>query len=189
MKTFKMKSPYAETQGEGPVQIPTEIDSFEISKDPKGEILIQSPEHSDLKIHYINPSEWNFHGGRHSRGDLFLMEFGWQSYTPSTFVLLWEGSFQDALEESAAYMKDHFPGVFVEFDEGDIKDARKDLAEEKGVEPSEISDNDAYEAATVDHMYTESGYLASDQWGGHKADHKLKEVALQIGKLLAPEDE
>lgn len=77
----------------------------------------------------------------------------------------------------------------IEFDEGDLKAARKDLAEEKGVPEDELDEGEVAEAATVDHTYTESGYLASDQWGGHEAQHRLKEVALEIGRILAPRDE
>jgi hypothetical protein len=186
MKTaFKMKTAF----GDDMVEVPTEIKGFEISKDPKGAILIVSPEHHDLKFHYINPGEWDEYVGRFSRGDLFAIEFGWQSYTSRTKVLLWASSFEEAVEEAADYMKDEYPGVFIEFTAKDVEEARKELAEEKGVKPSEIDDGDAQDAATVDHMYTESGYLASDQVAGHEAEGDLKEVALTIGQILLPKDE
>ncbi len=94
-------------------------------------------------------------------GDLYRFFFGaYGDYA----VMVWAYSVEDALEEAADYLKEHAPGLLV--NDAELKEL---FEEAKGeIEGFDPEDDDmvrqAWEAATEDLTYTESGHIASYEW-------------------------
>jgi hypothetical protein len=110
-------------------------------------------------IPIANPSDYNF---SRDTMPLFLFQFG--AYG-DTQVYAWGcHSLQDALEAAAEWLRDNAPGLFHEVDYAGA-------AADVGAPPDWDSDENVdlwservWEAAEVDLIYTESGYLASWEW-------------------------
>lgn len=77
-----------------------------------------------------------------------------------THVLAY-GCLEDALEDAAAVLKEHAPGMLCE---PDYEDARKDLAAELIGLSAEDADTMVAEYAESDLTYTESGWIPSHEW-------------------------
>ena len=135
---------------------------MDLQVDEKNQVFI---ERENAKLFVANPNEHAF------QDQLFYFQFG--AYA-CTHVLVFADSFEDALEEAAEWLRAHAPGVFHERSAEDLADARKELAEERGVKPEDLDDAEVEEFATQDLTYTESGYLASWEWFVRDADEKLK---------------
>lgn len=103
------------------------------------------------KIHVANPSDKSWTRGR------YLLWFGAHS---ATFVLAYANDLDSALEESAELLSREAPGLFVEPD--------YEHAENRPCEYVCGSCNLCMrhaEDAEADLTHTESGYLASWEWG------------------------
>lgn len=119
------------------------------------------------KIHVINPSDKSYTNQR------FVLWFG--ACAP-TYILVY-GHLEDCLELAAEWLADNEPGHITTNDEimELVREVLTDrvltegdyLAALEGTHET-LSPDDAYEIeeqATADLTYTESGYLASYEWG------------------------
>jgi hypothetical protein len=103
-----------------------------------------------------NPSERDYHM---EYGKLYLFQFG--AYG-TAYVYAWgNDGLDDALEEAAAWLKEHGPGLF---HEPDYADAANDIEAPEGWADDEEWACKVQERAETDLTYTESGYLASWEW-------------------------
>lgn len=122
-----------------------------------------------MKINVANPSEKSW------TNRSFLFVFG--AYG-CTYVLAYGDSLDDALESAAEWLADNAPGHIMAHDSEELADLHREaltgvmaeeLCEMAGIpcEKSYCSDPDdrAFEQATADLTYTESGYLTSYEWG------------------------
>jgi hypothetical protein len=193
--TFSYKSPW-----QGEVEIPTKIDSYEISMSRYDTIQIED---SDGRVfYYLNPESWQdfaridhkkkvAHYQPHRTGGLIAFWFG---QTGTTRLLLWANSLEDALEECGAWLKEHTPGHITEFSKEDFENAKKEVAEEEGIEEGDVEDEAVQQHLETDMTYTESGYIPSEEWGdvyipeGHQAPEKFVDMAMAIGHIVEPAD-
>lgn len=125
----------------------------------------------DVKYFVANSLEGPSREDTSYRG-IRLWEFQFGS-VGTTHVLVWTGKhsamrgtdIDSALEEAAGALDTWgLKGHFV--DDSEVKE----LIEEALEEDPELSDDEAYEAATADLTYTESGYLTSYEWTAHEVD-------------------
>lgn len=111
-------------------------------------------------IPLVNPLEVGFFDGTyrsyHREGGLYVLWFG--AYA-DTRLAVWQGSLDDALEEAAAWLAEFAPGHIVSDEE------IAELVREAQEEDPELDEGEAYEQATADLTYTESGYITSYEWG------------------------
>jgi hypothetical protein len=113
-------------------------------------VIEQEPDDRNPYV-LVNPLEYE----NRMRTQLFAMHFG--AYG-TTRLLLWADHLETALELAAEWLAQYAPGHIST--EEHIGQLVKEVQEE---EPG-ISDEDAYEKATADLTYTESGYLTSYEW-------------------------
>jgi hypothetical protein len=165
--------------------------------------------HADT-IPVINPNDVTFYD------NLYVMWFG--AYG-SIKVYVWARCFEDAFEEAAEYAGEHAPGVFTEPDYLDAaRDEyaeRESIGWEAGDHPTsryarvravysdgadpftpyrEDIDADAWqeavqERAETDLTYTESGYVASWEWGGADVTDATEHERVKAACLAACEDD
>jgi 8-oxo-dGTP pyrophosphatase MutT (NUDIX family) len=80
--------------------------------------------------------------------------------------MVWEASLEDALETAAGWLADNAPGLIMSPDDPELDVLYREACEELGEDPdSGEGPGDAWEQATADLTYTESGYLTSYEWG------------------------
>jgi hypothetical protein len=131
--------------------------------------------------------------GSPGRGGLYVLWF--DAHAPTRVAVFADGS-EAALEDAASFVKDHWPGDFV--DSEHLKNLYDEAMGELvagGADPEdEETQGKAQENATADMTYTESGYLGSDDWGfwcdsgeGHPCDQGLMDAIAVAGarELLA----
>lgn len=123
----------------------------------------------DGQTYYVaNSLEGPSREDKSTRG-ITLWDFQFGAYG-DTHVLVWTGKhsanrgIEDALEEAAGALADlGFKGHFVDEDE-----IAKLMVEAQEEDP-DLDEEEAFEAATTDMTYTESGYLTSYEW--HVGEH------------------
>lgn len=89
--------------------------------------------------------------------DLYAMYFG--AYG-TTRLLIWAGALESAIDPAVEWLAQYAPGHLSS--EEDVAKLMEEVREE---EPG-IDDEAAYDKATADLYYTESGYLTSYEWTG-----------------------
>lgn len=152
------------------------------------------------EFYLINASEWQEGFSREGwidypdGGHLICLWFGQIS---PMLILMWTSkfSFEAALEDAAGFLEgEGLKGYFV--DDAELKDlieeAKKELSEDSDNEEGESLDEKAYDQATADLTYTESGYITSYEWGEYslgRADFNLAKAAYIISRLMHPTDE
>ena len=158
---------------------------------------------SDGRKYYIlNPREiFDFRPygrgwGGAGRGGLHVLWIG--QHAPTRIGVFTDG-LEAALEEAAGFAKDHWPGLLI--DDAFLKtlhdEAKQELVEAGGDPEDEDLDGKAWEEATADMTYTESGHIGSDEWGiecdngeGHPCEQELMDaIALAAaGEILGSDD-
>lgn len=129
-----------------------------------------------------------------SRETLFDIWFG---QIGTSHVLVWAGSFEDALEEAAgAVMDKGLVGYFVSNEE--MEELYREACEEHGLPWEEFASHgmidekseEVLQDAEADLTYTESGWIPSDEWGGGEVyDGVVYERATRAAKLYHMWDE
>lgn len=177
-------------------------------------ILDQARTYAVAYVYMANPSD--VHGGRYSRNEagLYVLSFGWNL---QSHIGVWADSLDDALEEAASAAKDWDFNIFVSDEE--MKERYADAQRDIGYDPKEFEalrhpermdfaqsealssrEEDllsrAQERAEQDLLYTESGYMRSDEWNIYREPHspepsyqQLVEDAKALARLLNDEDE
>lgn len=110
-------------------------------------------------VHVVNPGERTYTRSR------FVLTFG--AYG-ATYCYVWADCLDDALECAAEWLLKHAPGHIMAHDSEALQALVREAADELGLPDDDVDHQDwgrAYEAATVDMTYTESGYLRSWEWG------------------------
>ncbi len=144
----------------------------------------------DTEYLVSNPTEYDYHGRPGRPGSLWLFSFG--AYADRR-VLVWEDSLEDALEEAAGCLQEAAPGTFV--DQESLDDLYKEAlaaSVEAGDDPEdEEVQSRAYETATTDLTYTESGYLPSWEWTVDEVQSNapLFTACFDLGRALEDADE
>lgn len=111
-----------------------------------------------------------------------------------TYVFVWGGSLEDALEEAAGWLADNAPGLLTS--EKEMAERFQEEAEDQGVSwpPEDWDDPEVEsvrEAAEADMTYTESGWIPSWEWYVnelHPGDELYAEVWEATIDRLAEED-
>lgn len=88
---------------------------------------------------------------------VWMFQFSHGGISTPTYIAVIGGNLEDALEEAAEWLAEHAPGYFV--DDANLKELHEEALEESGSDEEK-----AYEIATADLTYTESGYLESWNW-------------------------
>ncbi|MEO7221615.1 MAG: hypothetical protein ABIY37_04005 [Devosia sp.] len=173
-------------------EVPTEIEGYKISLHEKSDDF--QIEDADGRVYVLlNAGEWDYYGpeARYRRPNQGLIGL-WFNQCAPTRLLVWADGLEAALELCAGWLADNAPGTFTTFDEHDIAAARKEVAEEQGIKPEDVSDEDLYEHLEVDHTYTEGGLIPSWEWGdlgspeGNPIPDDLVKVVVDLGKLVNP---
>lgn len=184
---------FAYTDDDGTVEIPAIIEGWGVSVHEASNCI--ELQHRDFgRVVLANLPEYSWGSGHYRAWKLFSLGFG--AYG-STNVAVFANSLEDAVEESAAWLRDYAPGIFTDVTQDDIHDAQVELAEERGVNIQDMEDDDdlmcrVYDNATQDLTYTESGYIASWEWGFFMSEDSLQgeilqRVATTIGSIVYPE--
>jgi hypothetical protein len=151
-----------------------ETDYEQVPRRPSGrgaaDVVLTVTDSDGLKVYVLNPREiFDFRPygrgwGGGGRGGLYVL---WFDQHAPTRVGVFAASLESALEESAGFLKDHWPGMLV--DDDHLKELYKEALAELVAEGADPEDDDtvgkAQENATADMTYTESGYIGSDDWG------------------------
>ncbi len=97
---------------------------------------------------------------------LWFGAYGW------TRLHVYADSLEDALESCAEWLADHAPGLIMKHGSDEHNELLKEACEEMGLAwpiPPGTDDFEPYwkaeEQALADQTYTESGYIASWEWG------------------------
>jgi hypothetical protein len=144
-----------------------------VASEPSEEFLVIEDSDDDRNpFVVVNPTAYD----TYSRNSIFAFAFGAYGWTR---LIVWEASdhVDDALEVAAEWLSEHAPGVLTSEEEiGKLVD------EAKAENPS-ASDEDAFEAATQDMTYTESGWIPSWEWTVNEFnDGDLFDVTLAASK-------
>ncbi len=112
-------------------------------------------------LHIINPSDRET--GRYASTNRYVLWFG---SSGSTYLMCWARSLEDALETCAGWLADNAPGLIMKHDDPELTELYREACVELDLDPDDSeSYSEAYEQATADLTYTESGYLTSYEWG------------------------
>lgn len=136
---------------------------------PRDCIQTGSESFTHQPIAIVNPGErtWTRHR--------YVLCFG--AYG-DTRLMVWANSLEDALDEAVDWLEEHAPGLLID-DSGLAK-----LAKEAQEEDPELSDEEAWEQATVD--LTCAGnhcrYLPSWEWGIVAEDPTREEILSMLGR-------
>lgn len=141
-----------------------------VTKDDNEEFIVIESEPDDRNPYVlVNPTSWSW------ARNLYAMHFG--AYG-TTRLLIWSNGYEDAAETAADWLSRYAPGHIST--EEHVAQLMKEVQEDH---PG-IDDDLAYEKATADLTYTESGYLTSYEWtidDLHKGE-PLYDAALQASK-------
>lgn len=141
-----------------------------VGSDDREEFVLIDKEPDDRHPYVlVNPLGFN----DSHKASLFAMHFG--AYG-NTCLLVWGDHLESALETAAEWLAQYTPGHIA--DETDIQTLMKDFPD--------LSDEEAYEKATADLTYTESGYLVSYEW---TVDELPKSSELYKAALEASKEE
>lgn len=118
------------------------------------------------KIVVVNPVERSWTRNR------YVLWFG---ACGPTRLMVWANGLEDALEEAAEWLAENAPGLIMTHDSEELRSLVREACEERGIsyddmpwrgdDDAQEAWNDACDAATVDHTYTESGWIPSWEWG------------------------
>lgn len=112
-------------------------------------------------LHIVNPE--NRETGRYAGTHRYVLWFG---ACGSTYLMIWERSLEAALETAGGWLADNAPGLIMSPDDRELDVLYREACEELGEDPDNgDGPGDAWEQATADLTYTESGYIPSDEWG------------------------
>lgn len=125
--------------------------------------------------HFVNPTGFD----KYAQSSVFA--FWFDQHAPTRVLVLERRDHNDsALEEATGWLESHMPGHF--YDDEYMKQRYKEAQEELGPDASE---EELSEHAEMDLMYTESGYLGSDEWGlDEEWRGPLFDAAMYAGKAL-----
>ena len=160
-------------------------------------LVIEETDSNEAGYIFINPTDYpqSRHHGIGSRTKLFGLHFGAYGWTK---VLVWSDSLEDALEEAAGWLADHAPGIFV--DQENLAELEKEAIEEAREENPDADDEELEQivmdsdSAHTDLTYTESGYIASYEWGigfdseNQGTDNEFYKVALEASREAYEEE-
>lgn len=129
----------------------------------KGGIAIGEESSFTRRTVMINPTERTWHD--HS----FVLWFGAYGWTR---LHVYASSIEHALEECGAWLAEHAPGLITKPGSDEYNDLMREACEESNLAwpvPDGIEDLEPYwraeESALTDHTRTESGWIASWEWG------------------------
>jgi hypothetical protein len=133
----------------------------------------------------VNPLEYD------REAKVIAFHFG--AYGDLNLLYLYSGrgeGIEDGLEECASWLAEHAPGHIMEQGSEEymelFNEAKEELINEGEDEEDEELDGKAEEQAMADQTYTESGYIASHEWGVNDIDsgEDLAKAALYASKKL-----
>jgi hypothetical protein len=116
-------------------------------------LVIEESDDDRYPFVLVNPLEYN----GYMRNSIFAFAFGAYGWTR---LIVWEASdhIEDALEKAGEWLAEHAPGILTS--EEEIGKLIDEVKEEK----PELDDEDAFQEATQDMTYTESGWIPSWEW-------------------------
>lgn len=124
---------------------------------------------TERRVTMINPAQKRSYSHCGSGcSDAFVLWFGQIGITR---LHVYADSLETALEECAAWLLEHAPGHVMTIGDEQYQDLMREACEEIGVawpyDPGEDQDRywEAEDLATADFTRTESGFVASDEWG------------------------
>jgi hypothetical protein len=82
--------------------------------------------------------------------------------------MIWADGLESAIEIAGEWLAEHAPGLIIRNDAPLLAELMGEACAELGVDPSQPGGPEydaAWEQATADLTYTESGYLTSYEWG------------------------
>ncbi len=124
----------------------------ELVGDEEGFIVIEKEPNDRNPYILVNPLDYD----DWMRTRLWAFQFGAYGWTG---LLVWQDAeLDDALEEAAGWLADHQPGILT--NDQELATLIKEYKEEN----PEADDEAAYEGATTDLTYTESGHIPSWEW-------------------------
>jgi hypothetical protein len=147
-------------------EIHPEVAGFRFYDDDKTGMVVMVDDEG-REVYIVNPLEVPMKYG-HGSGRQVPIILWFDQHAP-TRLLIWARSLEDALEEAGATLAEHFPGLIMAPDDPELKDLFDEAREELG---EDADDDEAWEQATADLTYTESGYITSYEWG---IDSELRE--------------
>lgn len=116
-------------------------------------LVIEDEDSGRYPFILVNPTDYN----TYTRNAIFAFAFG--AYG-DTRLIVWEasGHLEDALEVAGEWLAEHAPGLLTSEEE------IGKLVQEAQEEDPRASEEDAFETATQDMTYTESGWIPSWEW-------------------------
>jgi hypothetical protein len=167
--------------------------TYTIKASPRNPNAAEITDSDGRRYTLINPDDHDtyFAGSRYHRG-AGLIGLWFDQHAP-IHLLVWARGLEDALEECAGWLMDNgLKGVFATFSDDDRAAARREIADDTESSPpttaEEISDEAVQEHLEVDHTYTETGLIPSEDWGddfspeGHPAPDDLVKAAVDYGR-------
>lgn len=144
-----------------------------VSQEPSEDFLvIEESEDDRYPFVLVNPLEYD----SYMQNSVFAFAFGAYGWTR---LIVWQASdhVEDALETAGEWLAEHAPGILMSEEEvGKLVDEAKE-------ENPELGDEDAFQEATQDLTYTESGWIPSWEWTVSEfTDGDLYDVTLAASK-------
>jgi hypothetical protein len=135
-------------------------------------LVIEEDENDRYPFVLVNPTDYN----TYMRNSVFAFAFGAYGWTK---LIVWEASdhIDDALEVAGEWLAEHAPGILTSEEEIGV------LVREAQEEDPSASEEDAFQTATQDMTYTESGWIPSWEWSMREFNSgDLYDVALRASK-------
>jgi len=133
-----------------------------------------------ISAYVVNPEQWDdaFGGLGGSDSILWFLGSGYVSLNLITFG----GGWDDGSEMLGEYLKEHFPGELISDEE--MAELQKEARDELG---PDASDEEVWEQAEADLMYTESGWLTSSEVNGREIEGDELADVLEASRAWAIE--
>lgn len=128
------------------------------SDSPEDEFLVIEEDRGNGTLEWVLVNPLDYPEGQAGSYDN-LYAFGFGAYG-ATRLLLWGKNIEDALEEAAGWLAQYAPGHITS--EEHVAQLMAEVREDEG--DPDMDDEAAYEKATADLTYTESGHLTSYEW-------------------------